>query len=93
MIDVNHSLSMKNRAFPVFLLLLLLCFSQVSFGDFLANLAKPHQGRSMRATSTGRIPGTPKKTKPTTAISDSFVGISFSQESYKSRWINISLHH
>ena len=32
-----------------------LCFSQVSLADSLADLARPHEGRSMRATSTHKI--------------------------------------
>jgi len=55
MIKINYSLSMKKRSLLVFCLLLWVSLSQVSFADFLANLARPHEGRSMRATSTGRI--------------------------------------
>jgi hypothetical protein len=36
-------------------ILLGLCFSQVSFAGSLADLARPHEGRSMRATSTHKI--------------------------------------
>lgn len=46
---------MKKRSLLVFGILLSVWLSQVSFADFLADLSKPHQGRSMRATSTGRI--------------------------------------
>jgi hypothetical protein len=55
MIKTNHSLSIENRISPVFGLLLCIWLSQVSFADFLADLARTHEGRSMRATSTGRI--------------------------------------
>jgi len=36
-------------------ILLGLCFSQVLLADSLADLARPHEGRSMRATSTHKI--------------------------------------
>jgi len=55
MIKTNHILSMKKRSLLTFSLLLCLSLSQVSLADFLAHLARPHEGRSMRATSTGRI--------------------------------------
>jgi hypothetical protein len=46
---------MKKLSPLVFGLLLWVWLPQVSFADFLADLARPHEGRSMRATSTGRI--------------------------------------
>jgi len=39
----------------VVLFLLCLFFCQAGWADFLAELAKPHEGRSMRATSTAKI--------------------------------------
>jgi hypothetical protein len=46
---------MNKRSLLAFSLILCLSLSQVTFADFLAGLARPHEGRSMRATSTGRI--------------------------------------
>ncbi len=42
------------------LCILCLCFCQVCSADFLSNLAKPHQGRSMRATSTAKLGDNPR---------------------------------
>ncbi|MHC4694962.1 MAG: DUF2961 domain-containing protein, partial [Planctomycetota bacterium] len=55
MIKINRSLSMTKRSRYVFGILFSVLFSQALFADFLADLAKPQKGRSMRATSTGRI--------------------------------------
>jgi len=46
---------MNKRSLAVFSLLLCLWLSQSLPADFLADLARPHQGRSMRETSTHKI--------------------------------------
>ncbi|UCD53020.1 MAG: DUF2961 domain-containing protein [Phycisphaerales bacterium] len=43
---------MKRAAILSFLSL---CLCQIGWADFLAELAKPHEGRSMRATSTAKV--------------------------------------
>ncbi len=55
MINFCRQISIKKR--PLFLLTFLfcLCSSQTVLADFMANLARPHTGRSMRETSTHKI--------------------------------------
>lgn len=55
MINIRQRISIKKRS--LFVLGLLLCagLSQSLLADFLADLARPHQGRSMRETSTHKI--------------------------------------
>lgn len=47
--------SIKIRSLLLLSLLLCVGFSQTVLADFLADLARPHQGRSMRETSTHKI--------------------------------------
>jgi len=46
---------MKTRLTLVFGLFLSMWLSPPLLADFLADLARPHDGRSMRETSTGRL--------------------------------------
>jgi len=55
MIKSCPRISMNKRSLAVFSLLLCLWLSQSLPADFLADLARPHQGRSMRETSTHKI--------------------------------------
>jgi len=52
---IHHGISVTKRTLLVFIVILLTCFSQPLFADFLADLARAHNGRSMRATSTHKI--------------------------------------
>lgn len=52
---IHHQVSMTKRTLLIFIVMLLTCFSQTLFANFLAELAKPHSGRSMRETSTHKI--------------------------------------
>jgi len=55
MIKNFRQVSMKKHSLLVFSLSLCVWLSQTSFADFLADLARPHEGRSMRETSTHKI--------------------------------------
>jgi hypothetical protein len=55
MIKICRQTSMKQHSLLVFSLSLCVWLSQTSFADFLADLARPHEGRSMRETSTHKI--------------------------------------
>jgi hypothetical protein len=55
MINILRKVSMKKRLLLVFTLSLCVWLSQASFADLLADLARPHEGRSMRETSTHKI--------------------------------------
>jgi len=54
MVKMVQRIQVRKRSLCVFGLLLWLWLSQAVFADFLADLAKPHEGRSMRETSTTR---------------------------------------
>ncbi len=49
------------RSWMVCVVFLCTLRSQVCLGDFLADLARPHQGRSMRATSTHKLGANPRE--------------------------------
>ena len=51
----NRQLSMNKYSLLIFSLLICLCLLKSSFADFLADLAHPHEGRSMRETSTHKV--------------------------------------
>jgi len=51
----------ETRSLVICVLLLCGLCCQVSFGDFLAALARPHEGRSMRATSTHKLGANPRE--------------------------------
>lgn len=55
MIKILRKVSKKKRLLFVFSLSLWVWLSQASFADLLADLARPHEGRSMRETSTHKI--------------------------------------
>jgi hypothetical protein len=55
MIDVSGHLAMLKRSLPVFILSVCVCLSRLSFAGSMADLARPHEGRSMRATSTHKV--------------------------------------
>ncbi|MHC4565038.1 MAG: glycoside hydrolase family 172 protein [Planctomycetota bacterium] len=55
MIDVSGQIAMLKRSLPVFILSVCVCLSRLSFAGSLADLARPHEGRSMRATSTHKV--------------------------------------
>ncbi len=52
---VHHVVSITKRTSLIIIVILLAGFSRASFADFLADLARAHNGRSMRATSTHKI--------------------------------------
>jgi len=55
MINFYHRTSIKKSSLFLLTFLLCLCFSQTVLADFMAGLARPHNGRSMRETSTHKI--------------------------------------
>jgi len=55
MITIGYRVSITKRTFLVIIALLWTGFSENSFAESLAELAKPHNGRSMRETSTHKI--------------------------------------
>ena len=55
MIKIRRKNAVRIRSWFVFALLLCTCLSQTSYAGSLANLARPHEGRSMRETSAHKI--------------------------------------
>ena len=55
MIKIRRKTAVRIRSWFVFALLLCTCLSQTSYAGSLGDLARPHEGRSMRETSAHKI--------------------------------------
>ena len=55
MMKASRKLSMNKRLLLIFSLFIYLCLLKNSSANFLADLAQPHEGRSMRETSTHKV--------------------------------------
>jgi len=53
--EIHRRVFIGKRGLPALGLLVWVCLSQSSFADLLGDLAQPHNGRSMRETSTHKI--------------------------------------
>src|SRR4030066_282777 len=53
--EIRRRVFIGKRGLPALGLLVWVCLSQSLFADLLGDLARPHEGRSMRETSTHKI--------------------------------------